>query len=87
MEHMSPDDVRYDGFRINELWLAVTVGPDNQEAVLSLTQELSFQFHIPPGIAMAGDEIRAAHLRELVEYINKHRSTPVKVKHFRLVED
>ena len=34
-QHMDRDDPAYDGFRITELWVIVTVGPDNQQAVVT----------------------------------------------------
>lgn len=74
-EHIPAGDSRYDGFRIEELWIFTCVDPtDNQEGVLA--------DHDRPIIA--SDQRAVDELRELVR-ISPHPDDTM-VKHFRLVD-
>lgn len=81
-EHIHPDDPRYDGFRITQLWLATVIGPDNQEGVLGVDMQDARRFHMNEGAAFAADERRLAHLREFAAAISKRWDIEVRVRHF-----
>lgn len=81
-EHIDPDDPRYDGFRVREYWMATAVAPDNQEAPVYVDPMMAQKFHLAVGPAMAADERRARHLRELAAWVAQEYETEIHVRHF-----
>lgn len=85
-ENIDIDDPRYDGFRIREYWVATTVAPDNQEAILGINPVEAMSFNLTLGVAMATDERRLVRLRAYAEYAAEKFSVEIKIRHFVPVE-
>jgi hypothetical protein len=81
-EHISAEDPRYDGFRIREYWMLTAVAPDNQEAPVFVHRDYAARHHLPVGPALAADERRREHLRELGQEMAQKFGTPFKIRHF-----
>lgn len=80
--HIDTDDPRYDGFRINEYWIATARAPDNQEAMLWVNGHEVIRYHLAGGPAMAADERRLAHLREYAQDVAETHHVDVHIRHF-----
>jgi hypothetical protein len=81
-EHIHPDDPRYNGFRIRELWIATAIAPDNQEAMLYIDVPEAVAFHVSPGPAFASDERRLNHIRAFAQAKATELGIEVQIRHF-----
>ena len=83
-QHIDPDDPRYDGFRINEYWALTAIGDDNQEGMIYIDAELAARFSMIAGPAMASDQRRLLHLRELAAEAAVQHGIELRIRHFVL---
>lgn len=86
-EFIDQDDSRYDGFRIRELWMATTIGPDDQEGVLGLEPREAREFHLLPGPAFAADGRRLRHLKAFAQKQADTFGVQVTIRHFVVAPD
>lgn len=81
-KHIEPGDPRYDGFRIEQLWVLCMVDPaDNQEGAVWIEVDAARRHNLAPGAAFASDQRRREHLEAYAEELaaNGARCT---LKHF-----
>jgi hypothetical protein len=87
-EHIDPDDPRYDGFRIREMWAMTALAPDNQEAILWVNDPRdAARHHLTPGPAFASDQRRLKHLREYAQEQATRHGIEVRIRHFGPLPD
>ena len=88
-DHVSPDDPRYDGHRIERLWAVTGVDPaDDQEGVLHVDARAALTFGLDAGVALGTDERRAAHLREFGQWVAEgNPGVEIRIREFELVAE
>ena len=86
-EHIDPDDPRYDGFRIRQIWAVTAIAPDNQEALLWVEPSDARAFHLSPGPAFASDARRLKHLREYAQMIADREQVALQIRHYVPADD
>jgi hypothetical protein len=86
-EHIDPDDPRYDGFRIREIWAATAIAPDNQEAMLWVDHHDAVKHHVAVGPAFAADRRRLNHLRAYAQEQATLHEIEVRIRHFGPLAD